>query len=72
MCAKTILDGRSIILKASLLHETGHIVSKDKRIAKFFGYTKQEFNEIHNLQEILPRKIAEIHKSLIYRMLLSG
>ena len=54
------------------MHETGKIVYKDKRIAKFFGFSKNEFNNINNVCDIIPKTISEIHEALIHRMLISG
>ena len=67
-----MLNGRSTVIKASLLHETGKLITKNKKIATFFGFKKNEFKLINNITELIPKGIGEMHEALVHRMFVSG
>ena len=69
----SIIKGNSITLTASLLNDTGKILSKkDEKTAAFFDYTFDDFENIDNISAFMPAKIAEEHPKLINRYVESG
>lgn len=69
----SIVKGNSITLIASLLNETGKILSKkDKKTAAFFNYNADDFENIDNISELMPNLTSKEHSFLISRYVEKG
>lgn len=69
----SIVKGNSITIIASLLNDTGKILSKkDKKTAAFFEYNNEDFENLDNIHQLMPKLTAEQHPSLIARYVENG
>lgn len=69
----SIVKGNSIAITASLLNETGKIMSiKNEKTAAFFGYSFKDFENINNISSFMPQVIAKEHPKMIARYIENG
>ena len=69
----SITSGNSIIITGSLLGETGKLINKKKRkISKFFEYSEKEFENILNVESLLPPSLHYLHPIFIKNFISSG
>jgi len=69
----SIIKGNSITLTASLLNDTGKILSKkDEKTAAFFDYSFEDFENIDNISAIMPENTAHQHPKFINRYVENG
>ncbi len=69
----SIAQGNVINLEVSIAKESGKILNKiTPKIADFFGYELLEFDNISNINLILPDNIKKIHPQLIMNIVESN
>ena len=69
----SIVKGNSITITASLLNETGKIMSKkDEKTASFFEYNFEDFENLDNISSLMPVIFARNHSKYINRYIESG
>ncbi|EAR82634.2 hypothetical protein TTHERM_01100420 (macronuclear) [Tetrahymena thermophila SB210] len=68
-----LIKGHIQIVQASITQNFGKILnSHNNLLAKFFGFSSQEFKSINHIKQLMPQYVAQVHDELINAFIIRG
>ncbi|KAL4470923.1 hypothetical protein ABPG72_005957 [Tetrahymena utriculariae] len=68
-----LIQGNIQIVQASITQSFGKIVNNNNNfLAKFFGFSVQEFKSVGHIKQLMPQYVAQVHDELIKAFIIRG